>query len=126
VAYEGYAQGVIGVVNSSPDYLNLVGIARNDSGQADRVLTQGGITCIYYFGTVVGCALSGWLSDKMGRVIALQTGALWCMLGIALQASAQNQAWILCARVIAGVGVAHMNCVAPTWVSVSCCAGLLV
>jgi MFS family permease len=118
VAYEGYAQGVIGIVNSSPDYLNLVGISIDESGKADRVLTQGGITCIYYFGTILGCPLAGWISDKMGRIIALQAGALWCMLGIALEASSQNQAWILCARVIAGVGVAHMNSVAPTWVGV--------
>jgi MFS family permease len=98
--------------------LNTVGIAVDNSGTADRVLTQGGITSIYYLGTIVGCALAGWLSDKMGRVVALQMGSLWCILGIALEASAQNQAWILVARVIAGVGVAHMNCVAPTWVGV--------
>lgn len=66
----------------------------------------------------MGCGLSGWLSDKYGRILALQLGALWCMLGIALEASAQNQNWIICARVIAGIGVAHMNCVAPTWVGV--------
>ena len=105
-------------MNSSPEYLNLVGIAINNSGKADRVLTQGGITCIYYFGTVAGCLLAGWLSDRMGRVLALQAGALWCMLGVALEASAFNQNWIICARIIAGVGVAHMNCVAPTWVGV--------
>ncbi|KJY02548.1 MFS sugar transporter like protein [Zymoseptoria brevis] len=116
VAFEGYAQGVIGIVNSAPDYLNIVGISINNSGTADRVLAQGGITSIYYAGTVVGCALAGWLSDKMGRIFALQVGAVWCMLGIALEASAQNQGWILAARVIAGVGVAHMDCVAPTWV----------
>lgn len=107
---------MIGIVNSSPDYLDLVGISINHSGQADRVITQGGITSIYYFGTVAGCVLAGWLSDRFGRIPALQFGALWCMLGIALEASAYNQSWIICARVIAGVGVAHMNCVAPTWV----------
>lgn len=121
VAYEGYAQGVIGIANSAPDYLNLVGIAVNGSGQADRVITQGGITSIYYLGTIAGCVLAGWLSDKFGRVIALQFGALWCILGIALEASAYNQPWIICARLIAGVGVAHMNCVAPTWVGVCVC-----
>lgn len=116
--YEGYAQGVIGIVNTAPDYLNTVGIAENNSGEVDNVLLQGGITSIYYAGTLVGCVLAGWLSDTLGRVLALQTGALWCMLGIALEASAQNQAWILASRAIAGVGVAHMNCVAPTWVGV--------
>ena len=84
---------------------------------ADKVITQGGITSIYYFGTVWGCLLSGWISDTFGRVTALQTGSLWCMLGIALEASAQSQPWIICARLIAGVGVGHMNAIAPTWVS---------
>lgn len=84
---------------------------------ATKTIKEAGINCSYYFGAKWGCLLSGWISDNMGRVMGLQLGCLWCMLGIALEASAYNSNWISCARMIAGIGVAHMNAIAPTWIS---------
>lgn len=40
---------------------------------------------------------------------------MWALLGAVLQASAQNIAWMCCARVIAGVGVGAIDCVVPVW-----------
>jgi predicted MFS family arabinose efflux permease len=41
--------------------------------------------------------------------------SLWCMTGVILQASATNLAFILVARIIAGVGVAFLIVIAPLW-----------
>jgi sugar porter (SP) family MFS transporter len=38
------------------------------------------------------------------------------MLGAALQASAQNMNWMLCARVITGLGTGHLNSIVPAFV----------
>lgn len=39
----------------------------------------------------------------------------WCMAGVILQTSAVNLAHILCARVVAGVGVSFIIVIAPMW-----------
>ncbi|KAF2085274.1 general substrate transporter [Saccharata proteae CBS 121410] len=119
VIFEGYAQGVLGGVNGSPDFIRVMNLS-NIPGNYDTVTETfklGGLTCVYYFGAIFGSFLSGWLSDTIGRVPTLQAGALWCLLGTTLEAGAQNANMYICARVIAGIGVAHMNTVAPTWTS---------
>ncbi|KAK8200720.1 hypothetical protein M8818_006035 [Zalaria obscura] len=118
VIFEGYAQGVLGGVNSSPDFIRIMDLSdSNDYSTATKTLKLGGLTSCYYLGAIFGSLLSGWLSDQVGRLPTLQMGSLWCMLGTALEAGAQNTNMYICARVIAGVGVAHMNTVAPTWTS---------
>ena len=39
----------------------------------------------------------------------------WCMAGVILQASAVNLAHLLCARFVAGMGVAFILVIAPMW-----------
>ena len=41
--------------------------------------------------------------------------SFWCLAGVILQASAINLAFILCARIVAGIGVAFIIVIAPTW-----------
>ena len=41
--------------------------------------------------------------------------AAWVCVGAALQASAQNIAWMLCARVVNGIGTGCLNAVVPVW-----------
>ena len=43
---------------------------------ATKVVKEGGITTVYYFGTVWGCLLRGFISDSMGRVTGLHFGYL--------------------------------------------------
>lgn len=59
----------------------------------------------------------GALSDKIGRNYAVIFAGLWGILGQALEASAQNASWMLCARVIAGVGTGGISAVIPVWSS---------
>lgn len=39
----------------------------------------------------------------------------WCFAGVVLQAAATNLAFVLVARVVAGVGVAFILVIAPSW-----------
>lgn len=91
VIFEGYAQGVLGGVNSSPDFIRIMDLSdSNDYSTATKTLKLGGLTSCYYLGAIFGSLLSGWLSDQVGRLPTLQMGSLWCMLGTALEAGAQN------------------------------------
>jgi MFS family permease len=73
----------------------------------------GGIVAVYYFGVLFGCFWGGHLGDKLGRKKGVFLGTLWAMLGAALQSSAQNDNWMICGRVIAGVGTGHLVNIVP-------------
>ena len=93
---------------------NSVGI-NSPKTSSRNVAAEGGIVAVYYGGTLVGALIAGSLADRAGRIKAVVFGSMWALLGAVLQASAQNIAWMCCARVIAGVGVGAIDCVIPVW-----------
>lgn len=107
IFFEGYDQGVMGGVNSSPRYVTEVGIGEPD-GTVTNTTHQGGIVSIYYLGCIFGCFGGGWLADRLGRINGLLTGAFFALVGGALQAAAQSSDFMLVARVVTGVGTGGM------------------
>ncbi|KAJ5612446.1 hypothetical protein N7510_005640 [Penicillium lagena] len=103
IFFEGYDQGVMGGVNASPDYVTTVGIGKPDGTVTDTT-HQGGIVSVYYFGAIFGCFAGGWLADRIGRINGLLIGALFALVGGALQSAAQNSNFMICARVVTGIG----------------------
>ncbi|EHA25618.1 hypothetical protein ASPNIDRAFT_43964 [Aspergillus niger ATCC 1015] len=75
IFFEGYDQGVMGGVNSSPRYVTEVGIGEPDGTVTDTT-HQGGIVSIYYLGCIFGCFGGGWLADRLGRINGLLVGSL--------------------------------------------------
>lgn len=108
IFFEGYDQGVMGGVNSSPRYVTEVGIGRPD-GTVTNTTHQGGIVSVYYLGAIFGCFAGGWLADRVGRINGLLAGSLFALIGGALQAGAQNSNFMLCARVVTGIGTGGEN-----------------
>nr|POE61848.1 sugar transporter stl1 [Quercus suber] len=120
IFFFGYDQGLMGGVNESPDYVNTMEIGYVDlHGQIviTNTLLQGGIVAIFYIGTLVGCLAGGAFGDKYGRIPTIALGAIWAILGASLQTAAQNHVWMLCSRVINGVGVGVLNAIVPAWAS---------
>lgn len=103
IFFEGYDQGVMGGVNASPKYVTEVGIGMPDGTVTDTT-HQGGIISVYYLGAIFGCFAGGWLADRVGRINGLLMGALFALVGGALQAAAQNSNFMICARVVTGIG----------------------
>jgi MFS family permease len=103
IFFEGYDQGVMGGVNSAPTYVTEVGIGRPD-GTITNTTHQGGIVSVYYLGAIFGCFGGGWLADRIGRINGLLAGSLFALVGGALQASTQNSNFMICARVVTGIG----------------------
>ncbi|KAJ5036797.1 hypothetical protein NUH16_004676 [Penicillium rubens] len=116
IFFEGYDQGVMGGVNSSPKYVTEVGIGKPDGTVTDTT-HQGGIVSVYYLGAIFGCFAGGWLADRFGRINGLLAGALFALAGGALQAAAQNSDFMICARVLTGIGTGDLGISVAYWIS---------
>ena len=119
ILFFGYDQGMMGGVNTSPDYYEKVmkfGHTGPDGAPVvDNTLKQGGIVSIYYLGTLMGCLVGGSFGDRYGRIKTIGLGAFWAVIGATLQASAMNAPWMICARLINGWGTGILNAIVPVW-----------
>ncbi|GIZ41343.1 hypothetical protein CKM354_000464900 [Cercospora kikuchii] len=119
IFFFGYDQGMMGGVNNSKHYIDLMKFGYVDPVTNDPVITdsllQGGIVSVYYLGTLFGCLLGGWVGDLQGRIKTIAFGALWAIFGAALQCSAQNANWMICARAVNGIGTGILNAIVPVW-----------
>ena len=119
IFFFGYDQGVMGGVNTSADYAELMGFGHRDPITRHVVVTdsllQGGIVAVYYLGTLFGAFLGGYVGDWQGRIKTIALGAAWAVLGATLQCSAQNHVWMICARAVNGLGTGVLNSIVPVW-----------
>ncbi|KAJ5093801.1 hypothetical protein N7456_009662 [Penicillium angulare] len=116
IFFEGYDQGVMGGVNAAPTYVTEVGIGKSD-GTITNTTHEGGIVSVYYLGAIFGCFAGGWLADRIGRINGLLAGALFALVGGALQSAAQNSNFMICARVVTGIGTGALTGITPVLVS---------
>ncbi|KAK4934230.1 hypothetical protein LTR66_015666 [Elasticomyces elasticus] len=113
--FEGYNQGVMGSVSSSPGFIETVKMGSN--GVVTDATKQGGIIAVYYFGAMFGCFFGGRFGDKAGRKLAVIVGSIFALVGGALQAGTVNSSMTIVARVITGIGIGFINTIVPAWVS---------
>ncbi|KAG0182620.1 hypothetical protein DFQ29_003173 [Apophysomyces sp. BC1021] len=108
IFFFGYDQGVMSGVNISPDYIELMGLKSKEA-------LLGGIVAVYYVGTLIGALMGGWIGDRIGRIRTVVVGCAFAIFGAALQTAAENVAWMMCARIITGIGTGHLNAIVPVW-----------
>jgi MFS family permease len=72
---------------------------------------------VYTGGGAIGCWFVNWLSDKLGRRLAIQIIAAICTVSAALQTGSVHIAMFLVGRFLNGVGVGMINCMVPTYIS---------
>ncbi|KAL4791162.1 major facilitator superfamily domain-containing protein [Aspergillus venezuelensis] len=94
--------GMMGGVNGSQSFLEIMGLGYTDEGEAivTATLLQGGITSVYYLGTLVGCFIGGSVGDRFGRIKSFAIGACWGIVGALLQCTAKTPSWIIVARLV--------------------------
>ncbi|EXM26066.1 hypothetical protein V3481_014130 [Fusarium oxysporum f. sp. vasinfectum] len=114
ISYEGISQGVMGAVTVAPEFGRRMGYT-NDKDEVVKPMLQGGIAAVYYCGSLFAAFWAGSFSDNYGRIKGMWMACFWCMAGVILQASAVNLAHMLCARFVAGMGVAFILVIAPMW-----------
>ncbi|KAK6949759.1 hypothetical protein Daesc_008080 [Daldinia eschscholtzii] len=124
IFFFGYDQGMMSGVNvsiifNSKHYIDLMGLGYVDPDTDEPIITdsllQGGIVSVYYLGTLFGCLGGGWVGDKIGRIKTIALGSVWAIVGAALQCSAMNHNWMICARAVNGIGTGILNAIVPVW-----------
>ncbi|CAI7665180.1 unnamed protein product [Penicillium crustosum] len=117
IFFFGYDQGMMAGVNDSKSYVERMGLGyeKNGSITVTNTLLQGGIVSVYYLGTLVGCFMGGYVSDRFGRIMSLAFGAAWGILGAALQCTAMNPEWMIISRLINGIGTGILNATVPVY-----------
>ncbi|KAF4308317.1 MFS monosaccharide transporter [Botryosphaeria dothidea] len=99
IFFFGYDQGMMGGVNESHDYVQLMDFvleyelyyirgyrvtypppnATHYLPVITNTLLQGGIVAVYYLGTLLGCLLGGWTGERFGRITTIGLGTLWAI-----------------------------------------------
>lgn len=102
IMFFGYDASVMGLVNTTEDYLRLMGA---DSGSNRDSAAIGGLVSLWFLDFETGAIFVGHYADRIGRLKKIELGCLWGLLGAALQASARNFIWMAFARIIGGVVV---------------------
>ena len=89
----------------------------NDHFSAAR---QGTIVGLLALGTLVGCLLSGWICDKIGRRYTISASAFFYIAGVIIEVTSSAQ-WVQFAmgRFIAGLGVGALSTSVPMYQSES-------
>ncbi|EGD94448.1 sugar transporter [Trichophyton mentagrophytes] len=122
IFFFGYDQGMMGGVNNAKHYIELMGFGHTEAVNGSKnspvitdSLLQGGIVSVYYLGTLMGALAGGMVGDRLGRIRSIALGAVWGIIGAALQCSAQNHVWMIFARLINGIGTGILNAIVPVW-----------
>ncbi|KZV86359.1 general substrate transporter [Exidia glandulosa HHB12029] len=107
----GYDSGIIGEV-ISPTFLHFQSYFGNPSADL-----TGAIVSTFAGGCFFGAWAAGWLADHIGRKRTIMVGSLVACLGCALQTSAQNVAYLIAGRIIAGLAIGCLSMVVPLYQS---------
>ncbi|KAH7907374.1 general substrate transporter [Hygrophoropsis aurantiaca] len=122
----GYANSVLVNTLGQPGFLDYFGLAAS-TPHANEVL--GAINGIFSAGGTIGALMAGYMCDKYGRKLTMNTAALISILGGGLQAGSVNTAMFLVGRIVTGWGVGMLVVLIPIFqaeVSPPSSRGLLV
>ncbi|KAG2345534.1 general substrate transporter [Suillus weaverae] len=106
----GYAFSVVFNTFGQPGFLQYFNLADNPS-YTNKI--EGSISGLFSAGCILGALAVGYIYDKHGRKITMNTAALICIIGGALQAGSINVAMLLEARFITGCGIGMMVVLIP-------------
>ncbi|RJE18102.1 MFS sugar transporter [Aspergillus sclerotialis] len=104
----GYDSGVMTDVIESKNFLSFF-----NTTQTSAIV--GAINSTFSGGAAIGSLQGGLTMDRFGRKFTIQLGALICLIGAILQASAMNLAMILIGRILAGWAVGLMSMSVPVY-----------
>ena len=97
------------------DFLDRFG----ENGEFSAV-RQGTIVGLLSAGTLVGCLLSGWICDKIGRRYTISASAFFYIIGVIIEITS-DKVWVQFAmgRFAAGLGIGALSTSVPMYQSES-------
>ncbi|CRL29841.1 Sugar/inositol transporter [Penicillium camemberti] len=105
----GYDQGVLGGLVSYPGF--LAAIDNPSSGYL------GTIVALFNIGCLMGCVISAFFGNRLGRKNAITLGCVIMVLGGAVQASTYSAGQLIAGRIISGIGNGINTSTVPVYVS---------
>lgn len=105
----GYDTGIISSAIAQPDFNAHLG-----GGQLSDAAT-GGVVSSFTAGAFVGTAFVSFISDRLGRRIAIFIGAILACIGGAMQGGADTLATMVVGRIFAGLGIGVMSATIPNY-----------
>ncbi|KAK0120442.1 hexose transporter hxt1 [Cadophora gregata f. sp. sojae] len=111
----GYESGQISGFLAMTDFLDRFG--ENGEFSSARQGTIVGLLCI---GTLMGCLVSGWLCDRIGRRYTISSSAFFYIIGVVIEITSDTQ-WVQFAmgRFTAGLGIGALSTSVPMYQSES-------
>ncbi|KAH7020461.1 sugar transporter family protein [Ilyonectria destructans] len=109
----GYCSAIISTTLGQPsfrDYFNLDRISNTHQ-------IEGGINGLFQAGGLLGALAGGYVADRFGRLTAIFTSCVFCVVGGALQAGSAHIAMFMAARFVTGLGVGAIVLLTPLWQS---------
>lgn len=110
----GYNSSVTASVIGLPSFFAYFGIDPTTTHGSSKV---GAINGVYSAGGAIGCWTLAWLTDRLGRRVAIQIICVLCILSAALQAGSVHVAMFLVGRLLNGFGIGMVNSVVPIYQS---------
>lgn len=97
------------------DFLDRFG--QDGKFSAARQGTIVGLLCI---GTLIGCLVSGWMADKIGRKYSICISAFSYIIGVIIEVTSETE-WVQFAmgRLVAGLGIGALSTCVPMYQSES-------
>ncbi|KAG6372302.1 general substrate transporter [Boletus reticuloceps] len=106
----GYAISVISNTLGQPGFLSYFSLTSNPS-YTSRI--EGAINGLFSAGGTFGALLVGFICDRYGRKVTMNTANIVCIVGGAIQTGSVNLAMLLVARFITGWGIGMMVVLIP-------------
>lgn len=103
----GYDQGVFGGILTNQNFIDLF----NQPGPT----LQGQIVATYDIGCILGCLLSIFVGDKLGRKRAILLGTTILIVGAVIQTASYSIAQLIVGRIVAGIGNGLLTTAIPIW-----------
>jgi MFS family permease len=104
-----YGMSIISSTVGQPTFYIYFNLAvEGERGYSHTSQLIGAMNGLSSVGSVIGCGITSWIADSLGRKRNIQIGSLTLIVGAALCAGSVNMAMFLIARLIAGIGIGMM------------------
>ncbi|RFU33599.1 hypothetical protein B7463_g2768, partial [Scytalidium lignicola] len=113
----GYNSAIIGSVLGLPSFFNYFNIELTGPNAAYGNRITGATNGLFSGGGMIGCVITAWLADKVGRRMGVQIICVTCIISAIIQGASVQIAMFLVGRFLNGVGVGMMAPIIPTYLS---------
>lgn len=111
----GYSISVLANVVNKPEFFVAMKLDPTGPGAAHATTIIAWWNCIIYVGGFIFCLITPYFGNRYGRKNAITVGAVFSIIGGALQAGSVNAEMLIGARLIVGIGMGFLLPAVPLY-----------